>query len=126
MADDLMYPELDVESPLPEVEILSPPGRHPVKPAKPATSQPVAARQSVAEEQPPPGQDYYGTQTAPGGRPPLGIPPPAAADPRDSEEVKQRILRERRRAVVSLITFVVGILVMTVFAFLVVRFSRPS
>lgn len=42
------------------------------------------------------------------------------------EEVQQRIRRHRIRALINLAAFVIGIVVMTAFAFLVVRFSRPS
>lgn len=124
-ADDLMYPELEKDSPLPVLEILPPPtlngshARHKPVPSSPPPSDAPAPT-------PPPARDDSGTATVMGSPVPLGPPSHSAADPGDSEEVKRRILRERRRALISLATFVVGVLVMTAFAFLVVRFSRPS
>lgn len=124
-AAEVNQPRLAVDSPLPELALLDPPRATALAtPAKPPTkpTSPLSAPGTAA----PPRRDHEATHTTLSPRVPQ-MPYGAAATSDESlDEVQERIAVARRRTRMNLIVFAVGIVVMTVFAFIVVRFSRSA
>jgi hypothetical protein len=118
-------PQLAVDSPLPELPILDPPRRpQPVaNEAQPAPPPPARPR---APEVPPPRPSSARNQPSATLSP--GLPPNAPQESESREmtaEAKLRMRRAELRARVNLAIFVGGTVVMVVFAWLVIHFSRP-
>jgi hypothetical protein len=124
-SDELMYPELEHDSPLPVVEILSPPVFGRTKSTQRSARGTATALSEGENESPLQRSDDGRSQRSTTAE---GTPTPtrsAAEEAADFAEVQERIRRHRAKALINLAVFVVGIAVMTAFAFLVVRFSRP-
>jgi hypothetical protein len=115
---------------LAEIPILAPPsddGPRP-KPAivrEPPPSAPAAPRPSLEE------LDWSDNRpvsepTASLKGPPVPLGPPAPSGRETTEEAKARMRRAELRTRVNLAIFVIGTLVMVVFAWIVIRFSKPG
>jgi len=115
-------PRLAVDSPLPELPILAPPQATPAMQTA-ATPEPARAAEPPRRPQPPSIRPQLTAADEPS-RTLAAVSPPNVAAAETTDDAHLRMRRAELRARANLIVFVVGVLVMIVFAFIVVRLSR--
>ena len=124
-AVDDNQPRLAVDSPLPELALLDPPRVAVATILRRPADGPTSTLPGPGPTAPP-RRDQEATQTMLSPRLPQMPYGAAAADDESLGEVQERIATARRRTRMNLIVFVIGIVVMTIFAFIVIRFSRSA
>jgi hypothetical protein len=124
-AVDDNQPRLAVDSPLPELALLDPPRAAAAATPRRSSAGPTSTL-PVTGPTAPRRYDQEATQTTLSPRVPQMPYGAADADDESLGEVQERIATSRRRMMVNLIVFAVGIVVMTIFAFIVIRFSRSA